>query len=280
MSRDVLRDATSALRQLQLEDVDREQVREQADWTRARVMRSLHEAKRRRATKLTIAIPLAAILVGSTAWANANGKLDGLFDLVRNPVQRPVPSVLVERKIPERAPTLARAAMPQATAEQTPEAAADPAEEAAEAEPEATPAPPEPVALVEQAPEAPAPTPLGAAPEVAVQVADATPSAPRSPEPEPPPVESQADELYRVAHQAHFGARQPAAALAAWDAYLRQAPGGRFAPEAQYNRAICLVRLGRSEAARTALEAFAEGRFGGYRQAEAQALIDALAERP
>ena len=82
--------------------------------------------------------------------------------------------------------------------------------------------------------------------------------------------------MYRKAHRAHFERRQPQAALAAWEAYLRAAPGGRFAVEARYNRALCLVRLGRNAAARDALAPFARGAFGGYRQAEARRLEEAL----
>src|SRR5690606_24498905 len=51
-------------------------------------------------------------------------------------------------------------------------------------------------------------------------------------------------ERYRRAHELHFGKRDFAAALAAWDDYLRAAPHDTFALEARYNRAVCLVRLG------------------------------------
>ena len=82
--------------------------------------------------------------------------------------------------------------------------------------------------------------------------------------------------LYRVAHGAHFIDRDPARALAAWDAYLRAAPNGAFAPEARYNRALSLVRLGRRQEARSALEPFANGSYGGYRKAEASALLERI----
>jgi hypothetical protein len=39
-----------------------------------------------------------------------------------------------------------------------------------------------------------------------------------------------------------------------------------------------LVRLGRNAEARTALEPFASGAFGGYRKAEASALLERLGE--
>ena len=81
---------------------------------------------------------------------------------------------------------------------------------------------------------------------------------------------------YLEAHQAHFGAHDYARALTLWERYLQEFPRGRFAAEAQYNRALCLVRLGRTAEAKQALEPFASGRFGGYRQSEAQALVKAL----
>jgi hypothetical protein len=83
--------------------------------------------------------------------------------------------------------------------------------------------------------------------------------------------------LYLEAHALHFNAHDPSQALRAWDAYLAAAPGGRFAVEARYNRALCLVRLGRRAEARVALEPFAEGAHGSYRQEEARKLLEALA---
>jgi outer membrane protein assembly factor BamD (BamD/ComL family) len=87
-----------------------------------------------------------------------------------------------------------------------------------------------------------------------------------------------ADELYRAAHQAHFGRADYAEALALWDRYLAQAePGHRWKIEARYNRAIALYRLGQMQLAREALEPFARGEYGGYRRAEAQRLLEAAA---
>jgi hypothetical protein len=79
-----------------------------------------------------------------------------------------------------------------------------------------------------------------------------------------------------MAHRAHFIDRDPAVAVRAWDAYLRVAPSGRYAFEARYNRALDLVRLGRRHEAREALQPFADGTMGGYRQREARMLLDAL----
>jgi TolA-binding protein len=85
------------------------------------------------------------------------------------------------------------------------------------------------------------------------------------------------DILYRDAHEAHFTEKDPARALAAWDAYLARYPNGRFVPEAKYNRALSLVRLGRKDEAKEALRPFADGKVGGgYRQRDAEKLLDAL----
>lgn len=66
----------------------------------------------------------------------------------------------------------------------------------------------------------------------------------------------------------------------AWNAYLAAAPEGPFAPEARYNRAITLVRLGRLDEARRALEPFARDVDGGYRTREARTLLEAMASPP
>jgi hypothetical protein len=64
--------------------------------------------------------------------------------------------------------------------------------------------------------------------------------------------------------------------LRLWTAYLAGYPHGRFVPEATYNRALALVRLGRNKQAVAALKPIAAGRFGDYRRHEADALLGAL----
>ncbi len=93
---------------------------------------------------------------------------------------------------------------------------------------------------------------------------------------EDPPVDPAERLAFQRADALH-SAREAAAAIDAWDAYLARYPEGRFAIEARYARALCLVRLGRTDQAREALAPFAEGRYGRYREAEASALIEALA---
>jgi hypothetical protein len=129
-----------------------------------------------------------------------------------------------------------------------------------------------------------------AEPVVDAPTAEAAPSPaspPAAPEPPRPPAASsaippdsaEAHALYSAAHRAHFVDRSWSTALVAWDRYLAAAPRGRFAAEARYNRALCLVRLGRTGEARAALEPFASGRYGAYRREEARALVEAMEGR-
>jgi len=92
---------------------------------------------------------------------------------------------------------------------------------------------------------------------------------------------AEAETLYRAAHELHFHGDDVAAALAAWDAYLGASPHGAFAVEARYNRALCLVKLGRLDEARTALAPFAAGEVApaGYRRDEAARLIERIGRR-
>ena len=86
--------------------------------------------------------------------------------------------------------------------------------------------------------------------------------------------------LYRRAHDLHFHGTDYAASLAAWDAYLDAEPAGRFSVEARYNRALCLIRLGRLHEAREALLPFAHDEVEpqGYRHDEATTLVERLTD--
>jgi hypothetical protein len=81
---------------------------------------------------------------------------------------------------------------------------------------------------------------------------------------------------YRVAYDAHFHGGSPAAALAAWDAYLAAYPNGKLATDARYNRAIILVKLKRYREAADALRPLATAPEGAYRRGEAARLLNAL----
>jgi hypothetical protein len=122
-------------------------------------------------------------------------------------------------------------------------------------------------------------------PVTAHSVEPATPSeAPAQPEPQPTaaasspavPDRASADELAQFRHAQALHLAHDPAALAAWDAYLQVAKQGALIPEAKYNRALCLVRLGRKAEARAALQPFASGQYTNYRREEARALLEAL----
>jgi len=91
-----------------------------------------------------------------------------------------------------------------------------------------------------------------------------------------PPEDEGTLALYRKARKLHFVDQNPGAALAAWDEYLAAEPKGPLAVDARYDRALCLVRLGRKTEARAALQPFAQGTYGSYRQDEAKRLLEAL----
>jgi tetratricopeptide (TPR) repeat protein len=96
---------------------------------------------------------------------------------------------------------------------------------------------------------------------------------PHAPEVAP---KTEREALFRAADRAQFTERDPARAFELWDRYLAAAPNGSLSPEARYNRAIALARLGRKPEAVQALEPFARGDYGPYRQVEASALVKAL----
>jgi len=239
VSRDLLSEATRALREA-------ESVSEfEARATRARVMTGLHQTRVRRRTRLAFLLPIAASFVAVSAWGAASGKAQLVLDRLERLVGVKVETPSTASATPKRL------AAPSALPVAAPERAA----RALTHEPEPRPAPPVPAHLA-------APARATAGPSASVKRA----------EPADPALA-----LYRVAHTAHFVDHDPQRALAAWDAYLGAAPNGEFAPEARYNRALSLVRLGRNQEAKSALEPFANGAYGGYRKAEASALLERIA---
>ncbi len=193
-----------------------------------------------------VAVAFAAMLALTTAWAATTGRLAVLSRWMGVPAPSPRSGMAASGgAVQPPAPTHAE------------EGAAAPA--AAATSPDPAGAVPEPT--VHSAP------PAALRPHPAPPV-EGVPDAGDAPDPE--------GELYTVAHRAHFVTRDAATALRAWDAYLDAFPDGRFALEARYNRALSLVRLGRTRDARQALTPFANGGAGGYRQREARELLDAM----
>ena len=129
---------------------------------------------------------------------------------------------------------------------------------------------------------APAPAPAPAPTPTPIPIPTATPTATPTLIATPPPRRVQRASpdaelaAYRVAHEAHFHGDDPAAALAAWDAYLAAYPGGNFAVDARYDRALALIKLQRYDDARRALAPFVAAPAGSYHQADAAKLTGAL----
>ncbi|MCA9611437.1 MAG: hypothetical protein H6721_08690 [Sandaracinus sp.] len=129
-----------------------------------------------------------------------------------------------------------------------------------------------PGALVDVPPEEPEPTPTTAPPTT---VAPPTTLEAVPPPPPIPPAELEARRVrFRDAHRLQYG--HPGVSLAAWDRFLHDFPGGPFADEARYYRALTLVRLGRRDEARAVLEAFAAGRYGNTHRGDARRVLERL----
>jgi hypothetical protein len=235
MSDDILEQATRALR------AETEGNDDSARFTRSRILRSAHRTERRRRSYIAFLLPIAAVLVGSTAFA-ASGGVSWKAVARAIGLAEPAPAPAPPAPQPP-APTAAFVAPAPPKTETTPEP---------EPEPEAVPE--KPTASV----------PTAKSPKTTESVA--------------PPEDLSDPEiaLYRKAHQLHFSGGSPAAALAAWDGYLAKSPRGRFSAEASYNRAIALARLGRTAEAKAALQPFANGTYGSYRKESAEKLIQGL----
>jgi len=244
MKGDLLREATRALRETE------ESSELEARATRARVMSGLHQARVRRRTRYAFLLPIAATFVAASAWGAASGKVQ----LVWASIER-----IAHRSTPAQSRATASVRQSAGSVAQIPHPPA-----------------PEPLALQPlpalEVPATPPPRPTPVAEALPRKAEAAAPAAPIGSATATDPSLT----LYRVAHTAHFVDHDPARALVAWDAYLAAAPQGTFAPEAHYNRALSLVRLGRNAEARGALEPFANGSYGGYRKAEAAALLERM----
>jgi hypothetical protein len=210
---------------------------ERSRFTRNRVMASLHRHERRRRSRIVWLFPIAAVLAGTTAFASSGGRTAWQ-------------SVAAAIGVSEPPPDAAGRALSRVSLRRAPSRVV----------------PPEPATAAEPADDEP--SSVGPRPQPSRSAAIAKAAKPAESDPTLP--------LYREAHELHFASGNASAALGAWDRYLAAAPGGRFSVEARYNRAICLVRLGRRGEAERALEPFASGAYGAYRQSSARALLQSL----
>lgn len=256
MSDDFLSQYTSALKQ------EHDGSTAVPEATRARVIRTLAERRPRRAKWWTVGVPALVLLGGSTAWAGASGQLTVLvhqarvaFGIVEDAPAQSAPPSKLKKKSEAWAPQVS----PQAPQPVQPE--------------------PEPEVMSEEVSKQPTPTSahlgknkLATQPELTKSVAEDPALA------QARALESAALLAYKQGHEAQFAHGNCSQAVAHYSSYIAKYPSDRFVLEARYNRAVCLVELGQMSEARTALRPFARGDFAGYRKAQAQALLDALAE--
>ncbi len=269
-------------------------------FTRARIMKTLHARRRRRALWWSFTLPVGALLFGGSAWASATDNWPLVWQNVEALVRFETPPLFVSnveessaqphadnnahntgQAIPSRLPEPLDGA-PEA------DEVTDPEITQTESADEPTLPPGADPALVVQTPPAAAPARdrrsiANPDPGGPTQVASSDESSAPEPETLQPadetPIEAASDPelaVFRKAHQLHFVQRSPSAALAAYRDYIQRYPSGRFVPEAKYNIGINLLRIGNTEQARQVLQPFAEGRYGDYRQQQARKLLDAL----
>lgn len=217
------------------------------------------------------AVALAAALAMTTAWAAKQGKLGHVWQMV-SPFATPTsyqeaPSSSATQQ-PKTPPVASNepGAIPggESTTTERAEAHDEAALPSANDGVNAPPTKESPKAVVE-APKGTAPT-KNAAPKIDPTTTTTSREASAKDAGDP------TDAVFANANRLHFDGDYTRA-LTAWDEYLAVAPNGRFAPEARFNRAIALWKLGRHDEAKKALEPFANGAYGDYRRDEATRLI-------
>lgn len=216
-------------------------------------------------------LSLAALFIGSTAWAGSQGHLGDW-------VQETFFAAAESTRTPDPQPPARSLSVPSTNSPAPPlTQEPDPARQPTAASP----------LQAELARPLPSESPThGQAPSTqapkisSVQPAPSPAPAPPLPHPNAESSTETALSIYQRAHQSHFVSKDYLSALRDWEHYLKLAPAGPLALEARYNRALALLHLGRKSEAQAALEPFVRGQYGGYRQQEAQQLTDYLEGPP
>ncbi len=274
-------------------------------FTRARILNDLRGQRKKRRRWWRIGFPIGIILAGTTAWASASGTLPAVWVTVSTFLSLPLtengvsePSVSVPGKLKGadrvRSPLggdhetahLPAVEQPSAIAPTVSDPLSPPAIAHAAPAPESRDSNDGPTAKRQRSSLPVAVTPRShetSTNETGQRVTSGaldvslseTSGTRRTTAPPPPELEEEvrafreADDLYRLRGNLE-------AAVGAYKRYVRDYPTGRFVPEAKYNAALALMKLGRAAEARPLLAPFAAGVYGTYRQTSAQQLLDAL----
>lgn len=247
-----------------------------AEATLDRILASQRRAAPSWPKRARLWVPIAAVLVVATTALARSGAVPRIRALVAGTtdVAERTGRVTAHSSGGSVAPVLQPA--PATEGEQPPTSGPPPA---AASGPEREPPLAQASAHETERPPAPQPAAIRVRATVSNPPARAATLAPASTSPEersaPPRDPSEAD-VYARAHKLHFEGTDPGVALTAWDDYLTRFPGGRFVPDARYNRAIDLLKLQRYAEARAALAPFADGTFGGYHAEDARELLRSI----
>lgn len=248
--------------------------------TRERILASVRKQDKRRSFWFKASIPGGVLLLGTTAWAQATHQWPAVWRTVGDIFSLPVSS---EGNSEQQLAT-GRATAPSATRSETTSntlASADGVVDAGSAtdtdvDSQATDTEASDV-LLDTPTHADNPTPRGRRKKTLAQPAleEEHQLQPALSEPPEPPSEPEIA-AFRAANDLDIKQRNLGAALSAYRVYLRDYPAGRFVPEARYNSAIILIKLGKRDEARRELTPFASGKYGAHRQARAAKLLQGL----
>lgn len=251
------------------------------------VIAGLARRRRRKDWAMASAVAFCVLFVAPTVWAHVTGRLDAIVAVLVNPPpaqsaraenetgtrrRRPAPQPEIAQADPaeditETAPLLAEELHEELTEELPPEpreAEEDSIAEREISEPE--------ISETQRSPRPPRRHREAPADEEETQdVIDESAE-------EEDPIDVEERELFSRAHRTHFDGGTSSQALRHWDDYLAAYPHGRFVPEARFNRALTLIRLGQLTQARGVLERFARGDFGAARRTQAAELLELIAD--
>jgi TolA-binding protein len=266
-------------------------------FTRARILNDVRAQRRKRSRWWRIGFPVGIILAGTTAWASASGKWPEVWVNMSTILNLP----LTDNGASERSLATANTSNPARPRNSAPvddgSSSRDSANQQPVVSPELTAAQPP---AVEPTPDLR--SPAGAvekhrhdaeasshastrsrrqqrAARNAVAQREVSGSASTTTElpPLPPPPELEAEiRAFRRADDLYRRSGDLPRAVGAYRQYVRDYPTGRFVPEAKYNTALSLLKLGRASEARPLLLPFAEGAYGAYHREAAQKLLEAL----